>query len=285
MFNPAANPQDIAQRLYRYDKLAKHRVGTVDDITEETVRNYRELGYVAIDGVLSADELEKAIQDISDTIHGKIVGPKIQYFKGKREMEEAGHFLTPEEHEFTVRKLHKFIDYCPNLHHICYHPKIRKVLEMVFGEKPRFCEDQALLKPPSKEAGIEKPWHQDMAYSNFSFTKMVAGVWIALDEAALDNGCMHVIPRSHKNGPVPHYAVRDWQLCDTAVDVQKDEAVPLRPGGILVFSGLLHHGTPPNLSNKRRRALQFHYAPESAVKMTPDQYKTVFTNEMTQAEC
>jgi phytanoyl-CoA hydroxylase len=36
--------------------------------------------------------------------------------------------------------------------------------------------------------------------------------------------------------------------------------VPLKPGGVLFFSGLLHHGTPPNTSPLRRRALQFHYA-------------------------
>lgn len=285
MFKPTDDPQQIADTMYRFDKLAEHRVRRPEDVTEETINRYYELGYVAIEEALTVEEVEKALQDIADTIHGRIEGPKIQYFKGKKEMDASGGFQTPEERELAVRKLHRFIPYCPNLHHICYHPQIMNVLTRIFGETPRFCEDQALLKPPSKEAGIEKPWHQDMAYANFSFSKMVSGVWVALDEAALDNGCMHVIPRSHRNGPVPHYAVRDWQLCDAVVNVDRDEAVPLKPGGILVFSGLLHHGTPPNLSNKRRRALQFHYAPESAVKMTPDQYKAAFTNEMTRAEC
>jgi phytanoyl-CoA hydroxylase len=162
---------------------------------------------------------------------------------------------------------------------------VLSLLARIFAEQPKFLEDQALLKPPSKQSGIEKPWHQDMAYSSFAYTKMVCGVWVALDEATLDNGCMHVIPRSHRNGPVPHYAVRDWQLCDADVDVGSDETVPLKPGGMLFFCGLLHHGTPPNLSNQRRRALQFHYGTDSAVKMTPEEYKMVFTNRMTKAEC
>lgn len=285
MLKPADNPIAIRETMYRFDQMARHRVATPDDVTEETVRLYRELGYVAIDHVLSEEEVKEALQNIDDVIHGRIVGPKIQYVRGKSELKDHQQFGSEQEREFAVRKLHKFVDYCPALHHICFHPKIWAVLETLFGETPRFCEDQALLKPPSAEAGIEKPWHQDMAYGNFSYTKMVAGVWIALDEATLDNGCMHVIPRSHMSGPVPHYAVRDWQLCDTVVEVRKDEAVPLKPGGLMVFSGLLHHGTPPNVSDKRRRALQFHYAPESATKMTPEQYKLVFTNEMTKAEC
>lgn len=285
MIRPAEDPIQIVQKLYRFDRLAEHRVASPEDVSEETIRKYSELGYVAIDQVLSADEVTAALQDIDDVVHGRIVGPKIQYFRGRSESKDLTVDESPEQREMSVRKLHKFIDHCPALHHICYHPSILALLARVFGEAPRFCEDQALLKPPSKEAGIEKPWHQDMAYANFSYTKMVAGVWIALDEATLENGCMHVIPGSHRNGPVPHYAVRDWQLCDTSVDVQSDQAVPLAPGGILLFSGLLHHGTPPNLSNQRRRALQFHYAPESAAKMTPDQYKLAFTNEMTKAEC
>jgi phytanoyl-CoA hydroxylase len=124
-----------------------------------------------------------------------------------------------------------------------------------------------------------------MAYGNLAFDKSVVGIWIALDPAELDNGCMHVIPGSHRGGGAPHYAVRDWQLCDSGVQVETDVAVPLEPGGALLFSGLLHHGTPPNFSVKRRRALQIHYAGESAQKLSPEEYKRMFTNVMTNAEC
>ena len=58
-----------------------------------------------------------------------------------------------------------------------------------------------------------------------------------------------------------------------------------QPGGVLIFHGLLHHGTPPNFSEKRRRSIQIHYAPQSASKLSPREYKRMFTNEMTNAEC
>ncbi|HTU25310.1 MAG TPA: phytanoyl-CoA dioxygenase family protein, partial [Pirellulales bacterium] len=58
----------------------------------------------------------------------------------------------------------------------------------------------------------------------------------------------------------PHYHDRDCQLPDETVEVERDVMVPLAPGGVLLFSGLLHHATPPNRSPARRRALQFHYA-------------------------
>jgi hypothetical protein len=87
------------------------------------------------------------------------------------------------------------------------------------------------------------------------------------------------------DGATPHYEIRDWQLCDAHVQVEKDVAVPLLPGGLLLFHGLLKHGTPHNLSSKKHRALQFHYAGESAAKLTPKEYKRFFTNEMSGAEC
>ncbi|WP_127587697.1 phytanoyl-CoA dioxygenase family protein [Paenibacillus koleovorans] len=275
---PAENQLEIKEKLYRFDKIASHRVATPDDVTDEVIKQYKELGYLAIENVLTPEEVQAAIQDIDDAIQGRIQGPKLQWMKDAKP-------VTAEDREMAVRKLSQFIDYCPATYAVAYHTKIQSILKRIFEDEVKFCADQAILKPPSNDAGIEKPWHQDMAYPNFSFTKMVAGVWVALDEAGLDNGCMHIIPKSHREGAVPHYSIRDWQLCDASVNVERDETVPLKPGGLLIFSGLLHHGTPPNLSAKRRRALQFHYAPESAVKMTPDQFKAVFTSEMTQAEC
>lgn len=274
-----ASPEEVASLMYRYDHIATDRLAAAEEVTEERVRQFREQGFLVIDRILSDEEVAAAKEAVSDIIHGRITGPYVQMMKKEHDLR------TPEERELAVRKLHRFVDHAPALHRACFHPGVQRTLEMLFGEKAQFLEDQAILKPPSKEAGAEKPWHQDMAYGNLSQTKMVCGVWIALDDAGLDNGCMHVIPGSHRDGPVPHYAIRDWQLCDARVDVAQDVACTLKPGGALFFHGLLHHGTPPNFSGKRRRALQFHYSPASSHKMTPEQFKLMFTNEMTDAEC
>ncbi|WP_229750056.1 phytanoyl-CoA dioxygenase family protein [Paenibacillus nasutitermitis] len=269
----------IAQSMYRYDHIASDRAATAQDVNDYRIKQFWEQGYLVVDQLLTETEVAAANEAITDIIQGRIVGPRLQFMKKDNEM------LTPEDRDRAMRKLHKFIDHAPALHDVCFNSQLQDILERIFGEKAQFLEDQAILKPPSSEAGGEKPWHQDMAYGNLSQTKMICGVWIALDEAALDNGCMHVIPRSHMDGPVPHYAIRDWQLCDTNVAVERDVAVPLKPGGALFFAGLLHHGTPPNFSSKRRRALQFHYSPASSRKMTPQEFKMMFTNEMTNAEC
>src|SRR5690606_4977977 len=158
-----------------------------------------------------------------------------------------------------------FVECEARLKAVAHHPVLLRAIEVLIGEKPKLVQDMAMMKPP--HGGGEKPWHQDMAYGRLAYDRPVIGVWIALDEAGLDNGCMHVIPGSHMKGATPHYAERDWQLCDTHVPVERDVAVPLSPGELMFFHGLTVHGTPPNHSAKRRRALQFHYVAESAKKL------------------
>lgn len=136
---------------------------------------------------------------------------------------------------------------------------LRIVRHLVGCQEVELYQAMALLKPPA--GGREKPWHQDHAYFDLPLGTPVIGVWIAIDEATLDNGCMHLLDGGHRAGPRPHFAIRDWQLCDTEMLGVGSVAVPLAPGGALFFDGLLPHGTPTNHSASRRRAVQLHFCP------------------------
>ena len=162
-------------------------------------------------------------------------------------------------------------------------PELLDVVSRVIGAKPALFQDMALLKPP--RIGREKPWHQDHAYFDLPLDTPVVGVWIALDRATTDNGCMTVIPGSHRRGPVVHFQRRDWQICDAHVDNRGALAVPLEPGGCLLFSSFMHHGTPTNTAAERRRALQFHYAPAGAAGISREQRMAVFGAEGKSVTC
>jgi phytanoyl-CoA hydroxylase len=124
-----------------------------------------------------------------------------------------------------------------------------------------------------------------MAYFLLDPPDGVLGTWIALDEATAENGCMHVIPGSHREGPRPHYHDRDCQLPDEDVRVDRDVMIPLAPGGVLFFHSLLHHGTPPNHSASRRRALQFHFASVHCRKMDAAGHAELFADRLGAAGC
>ncbi|WP_314590944.1 phytanoyl-CoA dioxygenase family protein [Paenibacillus terrigena] len=270
------SPEEISKQLYRYDNVADKLIG-LNNWGEEQLKQYRDDGYLAVEQVLNQREIDDALHAIQEMIFIDTKGAKIQFSK------PSSNLKTDEERELAVRKVSDFVECDERLKAIAYHPDIIAKVKEILGDEALLVQEMALLKPPF--GGGEKPWHQDMAYGNLAFEKAVVGVWIALDEATLDNGCMHVIPGSHAEGAIPHYAIRDWQICDTQIPVERDVAVPLLPGGILFFHGLIKHGTPYNLSPMRRRALQFHYVGKSALKLTPKEYKRFFTNEMTGAEC
>ena len=157
------------------------------------------------------------------------------------------------------------------------------VVRRIIGEEPMLFQDMALLKPP--RVGREKPWHQDHAYFDLELRTRVVGVWIALDPATTGNGCMLVKPGSHLQGPVVHFKRRDWQICDTDVDPLGTLAVPLEPGGCLFFSSFMQHGTAPNTSDQRRRAVQFHYRPAGAELTSLEQRMAVFGSEGKDVTC
>lgn len=268
---------EIAKKYYRYDKIANLRVANLDDVNDEQVRQYRANGYIVVENAISAEQIKGALNEIDDIIHGRLKGPSIQLIKPKNSIQ------TPEEMDFAVRKISNYVKDSTHLRNIACHPGIVAVTEKLLGDKAKLVGEQGLLKPPY--GGGEKPWHQDMAYGGLFYRKQILSVWIALDPADLDNGCMHIIPKSHLRGGLPHYAIRDWQVCDHHVDIENDEAVVMKPGSALFFSGLLLHGTPANFSSKRRRALQVRFAPASSKFMSKDEFKIMFTNEMTEVEC
>lgn len=270
------SPEWINERLYMHRGVHKPLSGP-GYVNAAAIEAYRKEGFFAVADLLTGTQVQEACEAVMSILFDPHTNAKVQFTKPQAELRNR------EERELAVRKVHQFVHCDETLRAIALHPQLLSIAEQLLGDKPVLVQDMAMLKPPT--GGGEKPWHQDMAYGTLAYRKAVVGVWIALDEAGLDNGCMHVIPRSHREGATPHYAIRDWQLCDASVPVERDIAVPLQPGGALFFHGLLYHGTPNNRSAKRRRALQFHYACESAAKLTPQEYKQMFTNELSGAEC
>lgn len=266
--------------LYRYDAVAPgvHGLEAVGP-TQEAF--FHEHGYLVVHDAFPPAQVAAALQAILDLVGGRVPG-----FRGVQFEAAARHRLPdlgPEQRQDFVRKLWMFVAHEPRLRALAEHPALLRVVERLCGDTPVLFQDQAMLKPPL--VGREKPWHQDNAYFNLAPDTCVVGVWIALDRAGPDNGCMHLIPGSHREGPVVHFKRRDWQICDAHVATARDVMAVLEPGGCLFFHGLLHHGTPPNRSPQRRRALQFHYRPVGARAISAEDRLAVFGSEGKDVTC
>jgi len=270
----------------------------------DTDRNhFREKGYLAWNKILSDDEVAEARAGISEIINEHAFNDARSTYrapgeKGKASFKsrstrmefetERGYEPHPdrnEELELKVRKLMWFENDAPIFKKIAFeHPNIRKVLDGILGEDFRMFQSMALIKPPF--VGSAKPWHQDNAYFAVTPLDAIVGVWIALDHATVENGCMHLIEGGHKLGAFQHHHDKDCEIEAERFISKQVVPVELEPGGALFFYGMLPHQTPPNESPDRRRALQFHYHSARARKIDPREYDQVFAEtDGTPASC
>jgi len=253
--------------LYRSTRAVNKRVDTIADVTEEELGFFQEYGYLVIDDVLGEGEIDAALDGMlsllsaATTRDPSVPENVVQFEDGLADDLADPEATPPEDLQQHVRKFWQFSEHSEGMRAPAENPELLELLAALVDGEPEMFQDMALIKPPG---GREKPWHQDKAYFEVDLDAPVVGVWIALDEATPENGCMHIIPGSHTEGPVVHFDRRDWQICDTDVQVDREVAVPLEPGGALLFDGLMHHGTPPNESDRLRRALQFHYTAADA---------------------
>ncbi len=273
---------DYPDWLYRYATEVTTGISGFDAVTDADIQSFHERGYLVIHDAFTATETQSGLDGLVDLIVGK--NPDFNGVQVSGTAETTYDALSDEEKQDAVRKLFYYVEYDDRLKALAYHPTLLNVLNRIIGyDDITMFQDMALIKPP--RIGREKPWHQDMAYFNVALDTIIVGVWIALDEATIENGCMMVIPGSHKNGAVLHFQKRDWQICDTDVYNDGAVAVPLKPGSLLMFHGLIHHGTPANRSDHRRRALQFHYRAQNIKTLTQEERLAIYGTDGKDVTC
>ncbi len=266
--------------LYDYSATIESGIDGFANVSDEDIELFHKLGFLVVHNAIDGAAIEASRAAIRDLILSpsnknimveSVVGPRFSS-------------LPAEERLDCVRKLMPILPFDARLQAIAGNPALLETLGRIMGEPPALSQDMAMLKPP--RIGREKPWHQDMAYFDYPTDTTILGAWIALDEAQPENGCMMVIPGSHHAGPTPHWARRDWQICDTDVRVGDSVALPLPPGGCLLFHCLLHHGTAATRSERRRWALQFHYCPASVNRLPNSELRlSVFGADGLDATC
>jgi phytanoyl-CoA hydroxylase len=218
---------------------------------------YRREGYVLLRGLIAPRLVAAALDAISGLASGRIPvrATQIAFEPGI----DASR-IPAAEREGAIRKFSHYIDDSDPLRAIAMSRRLHAILDQLLGEGREVLQDMALIKPP--RVGGAKPWHQDAAYFRVRDPGLVVGVWIALDPARRENGCMQVIPRSHADGPAEHVAHEDINLCTIRPDrlrLADRQYVEMEPGDALIFHPYLHHYTAPNDSDMRRRAVQFHF--------------------------
>jgi phytanoyl-CoA hydroxylase len=281
-----------------------------DTLDEMQLRQLDRDGFITFEGLLSeaeVDDCRNALTDLVTRMHRLylekspdiVVSNKqgaghsfsgvfvnmadrpfgIQFEKG---VDPAG--LEPDEAALNIRKLMHYRSEHRVLDELVGNAKISGILESILGPGSQLFQDMALVKNP--HIGVAKPWHQDNAYFSYAPLEEIIGVWIALDDSTVENGCMHFIPGAHNEGALKHYHDTDCEIEPGRIDPNRIIPVEIAAGGVIFFYGMAPHYTPPNRSDLRRRALQYHYRGSNTRQLDLDDYDRLFAeSDGTPATC
>jgi ectoine hydroxylase-related dioxygenase (phytanoyl-CoA dioxygenase family) len=141
-------------------------------------------------------------------------------------------------------------------------PRIVAIVRDIVGPNAIGWGSHFFCKMPGD--GKRVSWHQDSSYWPLSITKTVT-IWLAIDDADVENACMRYIPKSHHLGHLTYTLSEDDptnvlnQTVTNAEELGHPVDVELRAGEISMHSDLLLHGSEPNESTRRRCGLTLRY--------------------------
>jgi ectoine hydroxylase-related dioxygenase (phytanoyl-CoA dioxygenase family) len=138
-------------------------------------------------------------------------------------------------------------------------PRILDTLELLIGSNILLYYSMMMMKPA--KSGAPAPWHQDFSFFVHDQARLVA-CQVYLDDSTIENGCIHVVPGSHKLGLLNHYkdgVFTEVVQGDTSAYDEAAVALPVRAGSMAFWHCMTLHSSQPNRSENPRRAIVFEY--------------------------
>lgn len=233
-------------------------------LTKEQVSFYRENGFLVIEDFLDVNELEdwrNAVANAIDERNGiKIPGKNIQVGMDDGINEDAGYFSKVFDQLLNLWQTNEAVK------KLMSDPRIGKMAAELSGvEGIRIWHDQALIKRPWANP---TSWHLDTPFWSFSDRRALS-IWVALDDATPENGCLYFIPGSFKETTFENKGI--GKNMDGIFSVYPQfSKVPsfcgkMKAGSCSFHNGLTIHGAGANMTNGYRRAMTCAYMPEGNV--------------------
>jgi phytanoyl-CoA hydroxylase len=234
-------------------------------ISKEDRESYEKNGFLVVRNVVSSDLIDKYRKRFQDICTGDIKIPGMTIMKD----------VTLSKSEFVqgekaVTKIQDF-QFDDVLFEYCTLPNILNVMEDIIGPNIMAMHTMLINKPPDTgKLTSRHPMHQDLHYFNFRPADRIACAWTAMERINRANGCLQVIPGSHKDPGrlFPHDYPR-WnggvnKAYHGIVDYEPAEGdrihLEMEKGDTVFFHPLLIHGSGANRTDGFRKAISCHYA-------------------------
>lgn len=244
-----------------------------NELNEDAAAFYQEQGFLVLTDALSTEEVDEIKQEAIAVCRQENGNLHIHH-KSDAEQEAFPSPATlqamPDEdvlrHFLCIHHPHKT---SPLLHRYLNHPAVVDVLTRVVGPDVKCMQSMLFIKASGKPG---QAWHQDEDFIPTRDRSLV-GAWMALDDAVIENGCLWVLPGSHKPGILwPMYPHDDPRYDCTKMSYdfpyRDEDAIPVEvpKGAVVFFNGYtLHKSEPNNLKGAYRRVLVNHYMSASSL--------------------
>ena len=220
-------------------------------LDEAQVARYHRDGYLRVDAIVDATEVARLIARLEPLFVGEVD-------TGNQRI-DLGDFSEVKTEGERIVQVMLPSDFVPGLRDGPYFTRTLAAARQLLGEDMALDMEMLMDKPP--HSATETPWHQDAAYWLPEMPdRRSLSVWLALDPADVDNGCMWYVPGSHRE-PTRRHRWAGPRSATLATDVAGGEGVPvpLRPGDCIFHDGHMLHHTAGNTTDRRRRALIVNY--------------------------
>ncbi len=220
-----------------------------------TASNYAEHGYLVARHAFSRAEVEPLLAETTRICRGEL-GP----LEGLEPVSERDTDEAVLSRYIACHVAHKISS---GFRRLLHDERLVDVARELIGPNVK-CVHSVLFIKSAGEPG--NAWHQDEFFIP-SRDRSITTAWIALDDVTVENGCLHVIPGSHRAGvlyPMRRHHNPDLdraeEACGFPYSSEDGIAVELEAGSVVFFNGYLLHGSYPNRSESSfRRSVQFVY--------------------------
>ena len=236
----------------------------------QLVDQYQEQGFVLVPDLIKSEELIPWRERFIDVIHGKV--DPCHDMVLMKDVEVAKGVVESKSPLHSINKLLNFEDDSV-LYSYVEHPALVQVAQSLIGPGLYSLVTNVFNKPPFVDG--RHPLHQDLRYFRMRPAEKIVAAWTAISPCTRENGCLAVVPGSHRMG-VQQHELPDWDYVNFAFYGIKElegltyQHIEMSPGDTVFFHPLLIHGSGRNKTEGFRQAISAHYASHECESPAPD---------------
>ena len=239
------------------------------ELSQQQIDSYQENGFTVVEDFLSSEELEEWRAALEEALQhrGNYALPRTveNEMNAEPRQDTEAESATAYYANVFIQRVNLWMDN-PRMKELILDERIGKMACELEGiDAIRVWHDQTLIKAPW---GNPTGWHLDNPYWSFHSEHAIS-IWVALDDATIENGCLWFIPGSHKKKSFENVGIGpnmgDLFKVHPEWGKMKAAPAPMKAGSASFHNGLTAHGAGANMTPGFRRAMTCAFMPDGAV--------------------